>query len=108
MEILPRHMDARARIRRARRARYHAYARAAGKLAVGFRHHGRAAFLTAHNERHAVAVIVKRIQNSKIALARNAEDHSGPMQAKLIGQNFSSGSQSRLRHSTSGAVFSRL
>ena len=78
---------------------------AAGQLSVGFRHHGRAAFLTAHDERHAVAAIVERVQNSQIALARNAEDHSGSMQMKLIGQNFSPGSQSRLRHSASGAFF---
>ncbi len=103
--ILPGDMDAGAGVRRARRARHHTDAGSAGKLSIGFRHHGRAAFLTAHDERHGVAAIVERVQNSQIALARNAEDHSGSMQMKLIGQNFSPGSQSRLRHSASGAFF---
>ena len=103
--ILPGDMHAGAGVRRAGRARHHADAGAAGKLSVGFRHHGRAAFLAAHDERQAVAAVIERVEHGQIAFARNAEDHSGSMQAKLIGQNFSPGSQSRLRHFSSGAFF---
>ena len=66
-------MHANARVGRARTSCDKADARAAGELAVGFRHESRAAFLPAYDQPHAFAHVVKRIQHVEIALSRNAK-----------------------------------
>ncbi len=71
-------------------------ARFAGQLAVGIRHHGRAAFLPADAEgdlRH----VIERIQNSEITFAGNAESRVDAVQPQLIDQNATACTQIILR-----------
>src|SRR5579859_5728457 len=86
-------MHADARIGRARAARDETDAWTPRKLAVGFSHESRAAFLTAHDQPHAFANVVKRVQNIEIALARNTKCRVRAMNYKLVHQNASAASE---------------
>ena len=66
-------------------------ARLAGQLAIGFRHIGRAAFLPADDQVNRVAGIMKGVKRSEIALAGDAEDPVGAVDAQRIHQNLASG-----------------
>ena len=59
----------------------------AGQLAVGLRHVGGAAFLTADDVSDRVALRIERIEGSEIAFARHAEDRVGAVDAQLIDQD---------------------
>ncbi len=85
--ILEAGMQADAGIGRARPAGDEADARPAGKLAVGFRHVGRPALLTADDVANRIALGIKRVEGCEIALAGDAEDGVGPVNAELVDQD---------------------
>jgi hypothetical protein len=86
-------VDARRGVRRPWAAGHEADARTAGELAVGFRHHGGAAFLAAYG--HVDVRVMQRIQRGQVALARNAEDVINPVQSKLIDKDLAAGAGGR-------------
>jgi len=71
--ILERGVHADAGVGRARPARAEDDAGAAGQLAVGVGHVGRAALLPADDEARAVAALVEAFEHAEVAFARHAE-----------------------------------
>ena len=84
--ILERHVDARRGIRRARAPGDETDPRPPGQLAVGFGHHGAAAFLPADDELD-LRRVVERVEHRQIALAGHPEDELHPVNGKLIHQD---------------------
>ena len=85
--ILEAGMQSDAGIGRARTARDEGDPGLAGQLAVGLGHVGRAAFLAADDVADRVALGVERVERREIALARNAEDRVGAVDAQLVDQD---------------------
>ena len=84
--ILHRHMEAGAGVAGAGAARHHAKAGLPRELAIGVRHHRRAAFLAAGDEADRVGV-VERVEHGEVALAGNAEHGIGAVDLELIDEN---------------------
>ncbi len=85
--ILEAGMQSDAGIGGARPAGHKTDAGLAGQLAVGLRHVGRAAFLAADDVADRVALGVERVERGEVALARNAEDRVGAVNAQLVDQD---------------------
>ena len=71
----------------------------AGELAVSFRHVGRAALLAADDVADRVALGIERVECREVALAGDAEDRVGPVNAQLIDQDLrATAARMRRRH----------
>ena len=101
--ILHRDVDAGRGVGRARAARDEADAGPAGELAVGLRHHRRAALLAA--DRDGDRGVVQRVEHGEIALARHAEDVLDAVRRELVDEDLAAGAggASSLRHRTRAA-----
>ena len=60
-----------------------------GLLAMGFRHHGGAAFVAADDDLD--AAVIQRVQHRQIGFARHAEDAGDALDAQLIHQHLCGG-----------------
>ena len=87
--ILHRDVDAGRGVRGARPARDEADAGAAGELAVGLRHHRRAALLAA--DRDGDRGVVQRVEHGEVALARHAEEMVDAVHDELVDEDLSAG-----------------
>jgi hypothetical protein len=91
--ILEGDMDARGRVGGAGPAGHHGDAGTPGQLAVGIRHHGRPALLTAGDETD--VAVDQRVQQRQIALPRHAESHLDPMGRQRVRHQLPAGPQLR-------------
>ena len=86
-------MDADRRIRRTGTAGDEDDARAAGQLAVGFRHVGGAAFMATDDQAQRVARVVESIEDGEIALAGNAKGEVDALTEEIGDQNLATGAR---------------
>lgn len=84
-------MDADARVRRAGTTRDEGNARPPRQFSERLRHVGGAAFLATHDERQAIARIVERVENGKIALSRNGKRMRRLLGEKIRDEYFAAG-----------------
>ena len=81
----------------ARAARHHGDAGPPGELAVGLRHHRRAALLAADDV--ADLAVVERVEQAEIAFAGDAEGHVDAVDLELVDQDLAAGAEVGMRGS---------